>query len=89
MSQNTTKFVTCFYFKLTTCFGPVLGHLQVTKLFIRGNYSVSHKTYQSKTDMTIEQQDIVEFYIDIFYCIVSSNKYFCDLKMAQIGAKTC
>jgi len=25
MSQNTTKFLSCFYFKLTTCFGPCSG----------------------------------------------------------------
>jgi len=39
MSQNTTKFARCYYFKLTTRFGPVLGHLQVT------NYTVCHKIY--------------------------------------------
>jgi len=25
MSQNTTKFGICYYFKLTTCFGPCSG----------------------------------------------------------------
>jgi len=33
-----------------------LGHLQITKLFIRGNYTVCHKIYHSKT-----QQDLVVF----------------------------
>ena len=39
MSQNTTEFTGRYYFKLTTCSGPALGHLGVTKLYIRGNYA--------------------------------------------------
>jgi len=39
MSQYTTKFA-IYYSKLTTFFGPYLGHFQVTKLCTRGNYAV-------------------------------------------------
>ena len=40
MSQNTAKFVSRFYFKLTTCFGIAVGHLQVTKVFILSIYTI-------------------------------------------------
>ena len=47
MSQNTTKFARCYYFKLTTCFGPCSGpSSQVTKLYIPGGSTVCHKIYQ-------------------------------------------
>jgi len=48
MSQNTTKFVIC-YFKLTTCFdpcsGPSSGH---ENIYSRKLYCISHKIYKSK-----------------------------------------
>ena len=40
MSQNTTKSVRCYCFKLTTCFGPCFGPSSCHKAFIRGNYTV-------------------------------------------------
>ena len=75
---------------------PALGHLQVTKVFIRGNYTICHKIYHSKAERYLvvvqysnpvqeQQRDLVQFSIDILYdlyCIGSSNKYFCELKMA-------
>jgi len=55
MSQNTTKFVSC-YFKLTTCFGPCSepssGHKSI---YSRKLYSISHKIYQSKI-----QRDLIK-----------------------------
>ena len=49
MSQNTTKFYGCCYFKLTTCFGscsePSSGHKSI---YSRKLYSISHKMYQFK-----------------------------------------
>jgi len=49
MSQNKTKFVSCFYFKLTTCFGlcsgPSSGH---ENIYSRKLYSISRKIFQSK-----------------------------------------
>jgi len=50
MSQNTTKFFRCFYFKLTTyfdpCSGPSSGHKSI---YSRKLYSINHKIYESKT----------------------------------------
>ena len=55
MSQSTTKFFRCCYFKLTTCSGPCSGPLSSHKsIYPRKLNSVSHKIYQSKT-----QQDLV------------------------------
>ena len=49
MSQNITKFVRCFYFKMTTCFGPCSGPSSGHKsIHSRKLYSISHKIYQSK-----------------------------------------
>ena len=49
MSQNTTKFAICYYFKLTTCFGPCSGPYSGHKcIYSRKLYSISHKIYQSK-----------------------------------------
>ena len=49
MSQNTTKFVRCCYFKRTVCFGPCCapssGHRGI---YSRKLYSISHKIYRSK-----------------------------------------
>jgi hypothetical protein len=54
MSQNTTKFVRC-YFKLRTCFGPFSGPSSGNKsIYSRKLYSTSHKIYQSKI-----QRDLV------------------------------
>jgi len=49
MSRNTTMFATCYYFKLTTCFGPCSGSSSGHKgIYSRKLYSISHKIYQSK-----------------------------------------
>ena len=49
MSQNTTKFARCFYFKLSTCFDPCFGPSSGHKgICSRKLYSISHKIYQSK-----------------------------------------
>jgi len=49
MSQNTTKFVRCCYFKLTTCFGPSSGPSSGHKsICSRKLCSIGHKNYQSK-----------------------------------------
>jgi len=54
MSQNTIKFVSC-YFKLTTCFGPCSGPSSGHRsIYSRKLYSVSHKMYQSEV-----QRDLV------------------------------
>ena len=77
MSQNTAKIFRC-YFKLTTYFGPCSGPSSSHKsIYSRKLYSKSHKIYQSKT-----QGDLV-------YCIVSSNKYFVNLRWPRAGAETC
>jgi len=48
MSQNTTKFVRCYYFKLTTCFGPCSGPSSSYKgICSRKLYSIS-RIYESK-----------------------------------------
>ena len=58
MSKNTTKFVRCCYFKLTTGFGrcsrPSSGHKSIYSMKL---YSISHKIYQPKT-----QRDLVVQY---------------------------
>ena len=55
MSRNTTKFARCYYFKLTTCFGPCCGPSSGHNgIYSRKLYNISHKIYQSKT-----QQDLV------------------------------
>jgi len=55
MSRNTTKFASCCYFKLTTCFGPCSGPSSGHNIiYSRKLYSVSHKIYQSKI-----QRDLV------------------------------
>jgi len=47
ISQNTTKFARCYYFKLTTCFGPCSGPSSGHKvIYSRKLYSISHKIYQ-------------------------------------------
>jgi len=54
MSQKTTKFVRCCYFKLTCfdpCSGPSSGHKNI---YSRKLYSISYKIYQSKI-----QRDLV------------------------------
>jgi len=49
MTQNTTQFVRCSYFKLTTCFGPCSGPSSGRKsIYSRKLYSASQKIYQSK-----------------------------------------
>jgi len=49
MSRNTTKFVKCYYFKLTTCFGPLLWAIfRSQSIYSRKLYSISHKIHQSK-----------------------------------------
>ena len=54
MSQNTTKFVRCYYFKLTTCFGPCSGPSSGHKsIYSRKLYSISHKIYQSKIQQNL------------------------------------
>jgi hypothetical protein len=58
MSQNTTTFARCYYFKLTTCFGPCSGTSSGHKgIYSRKLYSVSHKIYRSET-----QRDVVVQY---------------------------
>jgi len=55
MSQNTTKFASCCYFKLTTCFGPFCGASSGHKsIYSRKLYSMSYKMYRPKT-----QRDLV------------------------------
>ena len=55
MSQNTTKFARCYYFKLTTCFGPCSGPSSGHKgIYWRKLYNISHKICQSKI-----QRDLV------------------------------
>jgi len=55
MSQNTTKFVRCYYFNLTTCFDPCSGPSSGHKgIYSKKLYSISHKIYQSKI-----QRDII------------------------------
>jgi hypothetical protein len=55
MNQNTTKFLRCCYFKLTTCFGPCSGPSSGHRsIYSRKLYSISHKIYQSKT-----QRDLI------------------------------
>jgi len=55
MSQNTNKFVGCYYFKLTTYFGPCSGPSSGHKsIYSKKLYSMSHKIYQSKI-----QRDLV------------------------------
>ena len=49
MIQTTTKFARCYYFKLTTCFGPCSGPSSGHKvIYSRKLYSMSHKIYRSK-----------------------------------------
>jgi len=49
MSQNTTKFAKCYYFKLATCFGPCCGPSSGHNgLHSRKLYSIIHKIHQSK-----------------------------------------
>ena len=49
MSQKTTKYARCYYFKLTTCFGLCFGPSSGHKgIYSRKLYSISHKIYQSK-----------------------------------------
>jgi len=49
MSQNTTKFAICYYFKPTTYSGPCCGPTSCYKrTYSRKLYSVSHKIYQYK-----------------------------------------
>jgi len=77
MSQNTTKFVRCCYFRLTTCFspcsGPSSGHKSIYSWKL---YSISHKIYHLKFNKNFRLIYFMNY-------IVSSNKYLCDLKMAQ------
>jgi len=54
MSQNTTKYLDVVILNWRHVSTLALGHLQATKVFIRGNYTVCHKIYQSKT-----QRDLV------------------------------
>jgi len=62
MSQNTTKFFRCCYFKLATCFdpcsGPSSGHKSI---YSRKLYSISHKIHQSKTqhDLVVQYTNVV------------------------------
>jgi len=49
MRQNTTKFLDFVILNWRHVSTPALGHLQVTKLFIRGNYTVCLKIYISKS----------------------------------------
>jgi len=72
MSQNTTKLVRCYYFKLTTCFGPCSGPSSGHKsIYSRKLYSISYKIYQSKIQRDLflvhysnaveQQRDLAEF----------------------------
>ena len=55
MSQNTTQFVRCYYFKVTTCFDPCSGPSSDHKsICIRKLYSIRHKICRSKI-----QRDLV------------------------------
>jgi len=70
MSQNTTKFFRCRYFKLTTCFGlcsgPSSGHKSI---YSRKLYSIVHKIYQSKTQrdlVVVQYSDAVHDQIKIW-----------------------
>ena len=55
MSQNTTNFDDCCYFKLTTCFGPCSGPSSGHKrIYCRKLYSINHKIGKS-----IIQRDVV------------------------------
>ena len=47
MNQNATKFDRCYYFKLTTCFGPCSGPSSGHKgIYSRKLYIISHKIHQ-------------------------------------------
>jgi len=56
MSQNTTKFFRCCYFKMRTCFGPCSGSGSSSghrSIYSKKLYSVSHKIYHSKTQQVL------------------------------------
>ena len=79
MGQNTTKFVICFYFKLTACFGPCSGPSSGHRsIYSRKLYSMSHKIYQSEI-----QRDL-EFYIYIFYDLYFMTIKYINLKFKEI-----
>ena len=62
MSQNTTKFVSSCYLKLTTCFGPCCGPSSGHKdIYSRKLYSIGHKIYQSK----IQQDLVIQYSNDV------------------------
>jgi len=69
MSQNTTKFVRC-YFKLTTCFSPCSwpssGHKSI---YSKKLYSISHKIYQSEIQrdlVAVQYSNAVHDYVKIW-----------------------
>jgi len=59
MSQNTAKFVRCYYFKLTTCFGSCSGPSSGHKgIYSRKLHSISHKIHQSRIQQDL---DVVQY----------------------------
>ena len=73
MSQNTTKFVICYNFKLTTCFGPCCGPSSGHKsIYSRKLYSISHKIYQSKIQRDLF---VVQYSNDTSLYVVEISRY--------------
>ena len=47
--KNTAKYLLCYLFKLTTCFGPCFGPSSGHKdIYLRKLYSMNYKIYQTK-----------------------------------------
>ena len=70
MSQNTTKYARCYYFKLITCFGPCSGPSSGHKgIDSRKLYSIRHKIYQSKIQRDlffVQYSNAVHDYVKIW-----------------------